>query len=152
MNGEQLLELQNQIQLLRQELEEIRLILFKKSGAGSADIRAKLRTGSSGYTIGAGDINSAGMFGAGVVDQAAVGAGACGKSELKYEVVDVTVTAGQSSGTATITSGSIILGFYSTGNQDQLVDNVSISGTTLTITLAANATGNNTFKVVLIKA
>ena len=61
----------------------------------------------------------------------------------------VTVTAGQTSGTATVTAGSTLLGCYPAGNQDQFVDNVAISGTTLTVTLAAAATANNTYKVTV---
>ena len=74
------------------------------------------------------------------------------KTKLSYEVVAVTVAAAATSGTGTATTGSIILGYYPTGNQDQLVDNVAIAGTTVTVTLAAAATANNTFNVVLLKA
>jgi len=73
------------------------------------------------------------------------------QSELAYEEVTVTVTAGTASGTATVTEGAIVLGYYPAGNQDQFVDNISISATTLTITLAAAATADNIFKVVLLK-
>lgn len=64
---------------------------------------------------------------------------------------DVTVTAGQASGTATVTAGATVLGIYPAGNQDQFVDNVAISGMTLTVTLAANATANNVFKVTVLE-
>ena len=74
------------------------------------------------------------------------------QSKLSYEVVAITVAAAATSGTGTCTSDSIILGYYPTGNQDQLVDNVAVSGTTVTITLAAAATTANTFNVVLLKA
>lgn len=74
------------------------------------------------------------------------------QAELDYETVNVTVSAGAATGTGTVTSGSIVVGWYATGNQDQFVDNISISGTTLTVTLAANATANNTFTVVLLKS
>jgi len=77
---------------------------------------------------------------------------AVNQSKLSYEVVAITVAAAATSGTGTCTSGSIILGYYSTGNQDQLVDSVAVSGTTVTITLAAAATAANTFNVVLLKA
>lgn len=143
-------ELQNQIELLKREIEEIHIILFKKSGAGSADIRTKIRAGSS-IAIGTGEINSAGMFGAGVVDQAAIGANACGQSELKDESVDITVLTGQTTGTGTCTSGSTIMGYYQKTNQDQFIKSIGISGTTITITLLAAATANNVFTVNLIK-
>ena len=153
-------ELQIQINLIKQEIEEIYFILFKKSGAGSADIRTKLRSGSS-IVINPGDIDASNMFATSVVDQNAIGDNSVdqaamrdasvGLAEVKYEVVSVTVLAAATSGTATVTSGAIVLGYYPAGNQDQLVDNISISTTTLTITLAAAATADNTFKVVLLK-
>lgn len=86
------------------------------------------------------------------VTTAKIAAAAVTQAKLATESVNVTVNAGAATGTGTVTSGSIVLGYYSTGNQDQFVDNVSISGTTLTITLAANATANNTFTVVLLKS
>ena len=145
-------EVQEQINLLTEELADLRHIISKKTGLGSSNIKGNIVAPSNiAGTIGAGEIDSAGMFGSGVVDQAAIGANAAGQSELKTEQVNVTVSSGNPSGTASVTSGSIVLGYYSTGNQDQFVDNVSISGTTLTITLAANATANNTFTVTLLK-
>ena len=74
------------------------------------------------------------------------------QAELDYEQVSVTVSAGSSSGTATVTSGSTIFGWRVTGNQDQFIDNMAVSGTTLTVTLAANATADNTFSVTLLKS
>lgn len=73
------------------------------------------------------------------------------QNELDYEQVSVTVSAGGSTGTATVTSGAVVVGWRATGNQDQFIDNISVSGTTLTITLAANATADNTFQVTLLK-
>lgn len=74
------------------------------------------------------------------------------KSKLKYEVASVTVAAGQTAGTATVVAGGEIVGYYPTGNQDQFVDSIAIASTTLTVTLAAAATANNTFKVFVMKA
>lgn len=68
----------------------------------------------------------------------------------KLQLKDVTVTAGQSTGTVTVTTGSTVLGIYPAGNQDQFVDNVAIASTTCTVTLAANATANNVFKVLVL--
>lgn len=132
---------EERIQRLEQEVEDLRYALNRKTGGGSADIKGNIISPS---TLG-------GSYPAGSVDQTAIGAGAVGQSELKYEQVSVTVTAGNPSGTATVTSGSIIVGWRATGNQDQLIDNMAVSGTTLTITLAANATANNTFEVILLK-
>jgi len=75
-----------------------------------------------------------------------------GSASDLLETAAVTVLATATTGTATVTSGSTPIGIISTGNQDQLVDNVAVSGTTLTVTLAAAATANNTFKVTLLKA
>lgn len=44
---------------------------------------------------------------------------------------------------------SIANSIHPAGNQDQFVDNVAISGTTLTVTLATNATATNTYKVTV---
>lgn len=63
--------------------------------------------------------------------------------------VAVNVAASATSGTATVDAGSTILCIYPVGNQDQFVDNVAISGTTLTVTLATAATAQNKFSVTL---
>lgn len=78
--------------------------------------------------------------------------GAVTAPKLSYEVVEVTVAANQATGTETVTAGSIILGYYPISNQDQFVDSIAVSETTLTITLAEAATADNKFKVVLLKA
>lgn len=74
------------------------------------------------------------------------------KAKVSYEIKTVTVSALATSGTATVVAGGEIVGIIPAGNQDQLVDNVAISGTTLTVTLAAAATADNTFKVFVLKA
>lgn len=76
--------------------------------------------------------------------------GRIGLTNLK--TITVTVAGAATAGTATVAAGATILGIYPAGNQDQLVDNVAISGTTLTVTLAAAATGINTFKVTILEA
>ena len=81
-----------------------------------------------------------------------IGNGKVTASKLSYEVVEVTVAAEGTTGTGTVTAGSIILGCYPISNQDQFVDSIAVSETTLTITLAAAATADNKFKVVLLKA
>lgn len=46
-----------------------------------------------------------------------------------------------------------ILGIVPTWNQDQFVDNIAINGSwVLTVTLAAAATADNTFRVSILKA
>lgn len=74
-----------------------------------------------------------------------------GATNAKVTVETVTVTATNTSGTATVVSGAIPLGIYPTSNQDQLVDSVAVSGTTLTVTLAAAATANNVFAVPVLE-
>lgn len=88
----------------------------------------------------------------GAVTSTQLGAAAVTASKLSYEVVEVTVAVGETTGTATVTAGSIILGCYPTSNQDQLIDSIVVSDTTVTVTLAAEATANNVFNVVLLKA
>ena len=73
-------------------------------------------------------------------------------SKLSYEVVEVTVSANETTGTATVTAGSVILGCYPKSNQDQFIDSVAVADTTVTVTLAASATADNVFNVVLLKA
>ena len=130
------------IQKLEREMNNLRSILSKKTGLGSADVKANIVQPSDvAATIANNTITNAMM-----TDDAIK------QAELDTETVTVTVSAGNSSGTATVTSGSIILGWRPTGNNDQFVDNISVSGTTLTITLAANATADNTFSVILLKS
>lgn len=138
----ELQQLQQQVQLLKNELDDLRYILHKKIGGGSADIKGNLAAPSTANVT----------LSADSVTQAMIAAAAVGQSELKYEVVAVTVSAGAATGTGTATSGSIIIGWRPTGNIDQFVDNVAISGTTVTVTLGANATADNTFSVTLLKA
>lgn len=139
---------------MKQQIEDIRFLIQRKLGGGSADIKGKIVNPSSiegSFAIGTGDISSAAMFVAGVVDQAAIGANAVGQSEFKDESIDITVSAGQTVGTGSCTSGSIIIGVYAKTNQDQFIKSVVASGTTITITLLAVATANNVFTVNLIK-
>jgi hypothetical protein len=63
----------------------------------------------------------------------------CNSIKVSYEVVEVTVEAEENTGTAPVTAGSIILGCYPKSNQDQFVDSIAVSETTLTITLAGSS-------------
>ena len=81
-----------------------------------------------------------------------LGEAAVTASKLSYEVVEVTVTNGENTGTATVTAGSVILGCYPKSNQDQFIDSVAVADTTVTVTLAGQATADNVFNVVLLKA
>ena len=134
--------LKQQVQRLERDVATIRYLLAKKTGIGSDDVRANIVQPS--------DVQA--TIAASTITNTMMADDAIKQAELDYEVVAVTVSAGASTGTGTVTSGSIVLGYRPTGNNDQFVDNVSISGTTLTITLAANATADNTFSVVLLKS
>ena len=119
----------------------LRSVVFKKTGLSSAQIRGVIVDPSTvSATIGANSVAQSSMQDSSV-----------GSAELKYELVSVTVSAGNPSGTGTATSGSVIIGWRPTGNIDAFVDNIAISGTTVTVTLGANATADNTFVVILIK-
>ena len=135
-------ELQNQIRGLKQEIEDIYYLISKKTGGGSADIKGKIVAPST--------VNAA-ILAANSVNNAAMADDAIKQAELDTEQLSVTVLAAATSGTATVTSGSIVIGWRATGNQDQFIDNIAVSGTTLTITLAAAATADNTFQVTLLK-
>ena len=68
----------------------------------------------------------------------------------KLQVIPVTVGLGANSGTAVVTAGAIVIGCVPSSNQDQFINNVAISSTTLTITLHANATAASTFNVAVL--
>lgn len=134
-------QLQREIEMLKREMTTLRSVVFKKTGLSSAQIRGVIVDPSTvSATIGANSVAQSSMQDSSV-----------GSAELKYELVSVTVSAGNPSGTGTATSGSVIIGWRPTGNIDAFVDNIAISGTTVTVTLGANATADNTFVVILIK-
>lgn len=108
-------------------------------------------TNAGAVTIGAKKVTTA-KIDDGAVTTTQLGTAAVTAQKLSYEVVEVTVATGQTTGTGTVTAGSIILGYYPISNQDQFVDSIAVSETTLTITLAVAATADNKFKVVLLKA
>ena len=73
------------------------------------------------------------------------------QAELDTEEVSLTVSSGNPSGTATVTSGARVSTVRPTA-QDQIIKSVVVSGTTLTITLLNNATADNVFVVTLLKS
>lgn len=88
---------------------------------------------------------------------ATIGDAKVNKTKLSYETATLAFGETDTSKDATITSGSIIMGFYAsakTGTPSAKLLTLSISGTTLTGTLdAAPGTGNSiTYTVVLLKA
>jgi len=95
------------------------------------------------------------LVASGGIQTADLASGAVTKAKLGYKVVTVTVASGATSGSSAADSelvGGEILGIYPAGNQDQFVDNVTLnSDGSITVTLAAAATDDNTFKVVVLK-
>lgn len=73
----------------------------------------------------------------------------------EIKLVAVTVTAAWATGTSSADAeliGGKIIAITPTGNQDQFVDNVELSATgVVTVTLAANATADNTFNVAVAR-
>lgn len=75
---------------------------------------------------------------------------------LAFKAVAVTVedteTAGSSAADSDLEDGTI-LGWHPTGNMDQLPDNIALGGDgAVTVTLAAAATADNTFNVIVLMA
>ena len=89
------------------------------------------------------------------VTTAKLAAGAATKAKIGYKAVAVTVAAAATSGSSAADTdlvGGAIVGYHPTGNQDQFVDNVVLNADgSVTITLAAAATANNTFNVIVLK-
>jgi hypothetical protein len=76
--------------------------------------------------------------------------------KLAVKAKAITVTAAGTTGSSaadpdcTTAGGAIVLGFRQTGNQDQHVDSIVLNADgSVTVTLAAAATANNTFAVML---
>lgn len=153
MNEEQTFLLEK----LQRDIEDLRFELARKTGVGSADVKVRIVQPSTipSGALGAGAIDNANMFAAGVVDKAAIGADSVGNSEWDYEFADITISGTNTSGTAGVTSGSIPVGYYLTAFTTPTASYVQlvVSGTTLTATLAvAPGAGNSiTIRTVLIK-
>ena len=91
----------------------------------------------------------------GEVKAGEIGAEAVTKPKLAVKEVSVTVAAGGTSGSSDADPelvGGEILGYFPAGNQDQFVADITLNADgSITITLAAAATADNTFKVIAIK-
>ncbi|HPO05592.1 MAG TPA: hypothetical protein PLQ36_00615 [Candidatus Gracilibacteria bacterium] len=92
---------------------------------------------------------TAGKLAADAVETAKIKDDAVTAAKLAYSVVDVSVAALATAGTATVTAGAQIIGFYPTA-QDRLIESIVIADTTLTLTLVSAAAAENTFKVILL--
>jgi len=143
MTNEQII---NELQLLKNEVEELKYRLFKTIGGRSAEIRGTIVQPSNiTATIAADSITSA-MIASGAVKQ----------SELAYEVAILAFASGDTSKTASVTAGSIVIGVYestvtSTPATGEL--QLVISSTTLTGTRSAAPGGAAaiTYTVILLK-
>lgn len=73
----------------------------------------------------------------------------------EFKLVAVTVSAASASGASAADTDIVwgkIIGIVPTGNQDQFVDNVAIAADwAVTVTLAANATADNTYNVTVAR-
>ena len=73
--------------------------------------------------------------------------------DLPLKLVAITVSAAASSGVSAADAdlvGGVIVGIVPAGNQDQFVDDVTVSATgVITVTLGANATADNDFNVAV---
>jgi hypothetical protein len=131
-------------------------ILVGSAGNVATDVAMSgdVHIDNAGVTTIQADAVGAAEIAADAVGASEIVANAVGASELNYTVVAVTVNAGVAAGSSAADPnlvGGEILGFYPTGNQDQFVDSVVLNGDgSVTITLAANATANNTFNVVVL--
>lgn len=91
----------------------------------------------------------------GSIGTSEIAAGAATKTKIGYKVVIVNVSTGNANGSSSADPdlvGGEIIGIISSGNQDQLLDNVVLNGDgSVTATLADNATAQNNFKVTVLK-
>lgn len=91
----------------------------------------------------------------GSIPTAALADGAVTKAKIGLKAVDVTVSAGNNSATTSADSDLVngqIIGILPAGNQDQFIDDVTLNADgSIIVTLAANATADNTFTVIVLK-
>ncbi len=147
MNEETLL-MQAEINKIKSDLEDLRYIIARKIGNGPADIKGTIVEPSiiPGSTVSDNSITNAKM-----ADDAIK------QAELDTEIVTLAFGSADTSKTASVTSGSIVIGVYdsvvtSTPATGEL--QLSISGTTLTGTRSAAPGGAAaiTYTVILLKS
>jgi len=107
-------------------------------------------------TLGANAVSAASMIAANVVDSSEINDNAVGLAQFNVNTVNVEVAASGTSGTATVTAGSGILGFYPIANVHDGningVANISIASTTLTLAINGTAGSNIVrYKVVVLE-
>src|SRR3990167_10387827 len=101
------MDTEQRIKQLEMEVQDLRYILSRKTGLGSADIK--------GGSVGSSAVAANSITNTKMADDAIK------QAELDYEQVNVTVSAGNSSGTAGVTSGSIIIGWRAIIIQAQVI-------------------------------
>jgi len=118
-------DIQQQLNNLKNEIQELRYILSRKTGLGSADIKGRIVAPSN------------------VGGSISIGTG------------DITITGTNTSGTASVSSGSIPIGYFLTAFTTPAASYVQlvVSGTTLTATLSvAPGAGNSiSIRIILLK-
>lgn len=146
-------ELQIQINLLKGELADLKYLISRKTGLGSANIKGNIVSPSSvaGTITVQSDSITAAMLQSNSVTKVKMENDSVGNAELDIEEITVNISAGQTSGTGTATNGSVIIGWRPSSNCDQIVKNVSISSTTVTVNLLLSATATTTIIVILLK-
>ena len=149
-------ELQKRINDLENQIADILYILRRKTGLGPNDIKGNIVSGTGSIGIIPSDTITAAMLQSNSVSNAKMQNDSIKQAELDYEVVTLAFASGDTSQTATVTSGSVIVGVYesvvtSTPAQGEL--QLAISGTTLTGTRSASPGGAAaiTYTVVLLK-
>jgi len=139
--------LEMKVQKLERDMQFLRLLLAKKSGLGSNDIKANIVQPS--------DI--AATIAADSVTQTMIAANAIGQSELKYEVATLIFGSGDTVKTATVTASSIVIGVYessvtstpATGELQLVISSITLTGTRSASPGGAAAI---TYTVILLKA
>ena len=148
-------EFKRELDNLRNEVVDIRFLVARKTGLGSADIKGRIASTSGSAGVLPSDSVTAAMLQSNSITKVKVADDAVGGNEWDYEVANITITDASTSGTASVTSGSVPVGYYLTAFTTPTASYVqlAVSGTTLTATLsAAPGAGNSvSIRTILIK-
>jgi len=146
-------QLQAQVSQLVKELTDLRYELKRKTGLGSADIKGRIGLGSAlpDNSVATSTLQAL------AVTTAKIAAAAVTQSKLSYEQVTLAFGSGDTSKTASVTSGSIVIGVHSstvTSTPAYGELQLQVSGTTLTGTRSAAPGGAAaiTYTITLLKA
>lgn len=122
-----------------------------KAAAAGGFIKAVITTPSCSGTLTAGGVTEA-YIGDEAVTAGKLGDDAVTADKLAVTLEQVTIALGEASGTATVVAGDTVLGYYPISGNDQAIESIAISGTTLTVTLAGNSTAEAVIGVNVLKA